>query len=201
MKRESVLQKLQEVTDGDYSKAIDYIMDENGKDVNTAKSSAKSKDERIAALEAELKTLQEEKDKAEQATMSKEELLQKQLDAVAKKQAELDTKTNRVGAAARLQEQGIIGEQAEKILDRIVSADAKATDDTVTAFLDAFAAQKTAVEAATKKLLLGETPTPQGNAGSTVGVTKEQFAQMGYSERVKLATESPELYQQLTKGE
>ncbi len=132
MKRETVLQKLQEVKDGDYSKAIDYIMDENGKDVNSAKSPIKAKDDRIAELEAAVKALQDEKEKAEQATMSKEELLQKQLDAVAKKQAELDVKTNRVAAAARLQEQGITGEQADRILDRIVTPDAQATEGTVT---------------------------------------------------------------------
>ncbi|MBO7673623.1 MAG: DUF4355 domain-containing protein [Atopobiaceae bacterium] len=199
MKRETVLQKLQEVQDGDYAKVLDFIMDENGKDVNTAKSPLKAKDEKIAALEAELKALQDEKEKAEQATLSKEELLQRQLDAVAKKQAELDTKTNRVGAAARLQEQGITGEQAEKILNRIVSADATATNDTVTAFLEAFAAQKAAVEAATKKSLLGSTPTPQGNAGSTPAMTREQFAGMTYQERAELYKSQPELYAQLTK--
>ena len=37
MKRETVLQKLQEVQDGDYAKVLDFIMEENGKDVNTGK--------------------------------------------------------------------------------------------------------------------------------------------------------------------
>lgn len=201
MKRESVLQKLQEVKDGDFSKALDFIMDENGRDVNTAKSPLKSLQEENERLKADLKALQDEKEKAEQASMSKEELLQKQLDAVAKKQAELDTKTNRVTAAAKLQENGIIGEQADKILDRVVTADPKATEETVTAFIEAFAAQKTAVEAATKKALLGSTPSPQGNASATTGVTREQLNAMSYTERVKFATESPDLYQKLTKGE
>ena len=200
MKREQVLQKLQDVKDGDYSKAIDFIMDENGKDVNNAKSPLKSLQEENERLKTDLKALQDEKEKAEQASMSKEELLQKQLDAVAKKQAELDTKTNRVGAAARLQEQGIIGEQADKILDRIVTADPAATDATVSAFLEAFTAQKAAVEAATKKALLGSTPSPQGNASATPGITKEKFDAMGYQERSKLYRESPDLYRQMTEG-
>ena len=36
-----------------------------------------------------------------------------------------------------------------------------------------------------------------GNGGSSTTVTKEQFAKMGYSERVKLFEEQPELYKEL----
>ena len=35
-------------------------------------------------------------------------------------------------------------------------------------------------------------------APTTPAVTKEQFAKMGYAERLKLKTETPELYKQIT---
>lgn len=45
--------------------------------------------------------------------------------------------------------------------------------------------------------LKGRQPQPPNNNQQT-GITKEQFNQLGYSERVKLYNENPDLYKQLT---
>ena len=45
---------------------------------------------------------------------------------------------------------------------------------------------------------LRNAPRPGAGAGEKT-VTKEQFDKMGYSERVKLYEEQPELYKELTK--
>lgn len=199
MKREEVLQKLQEAKDGNFDAALDFIMDVNGKDVNNAKSPIKAKDDEIAKLKDALKSLKSEKEQAEQANMTAEQKLQRQMEELAKEKAALAKDRNRIAAAAKLQEQGITGEQADKILDRVVSDDSKATEDTVAAFLEVFATQKTTVEAATKKAMLNSTPAPSGNAGTQPGITKEKFDALSYSERVKLANEYPEVYAQMTK--
>lgn len=53
---------------------------------------------------------------------------------------------------------------------------------------------KQAVEAAVKERLKGGAPIKKAE---DTAVTKEQFAKMGYEERLKLKTESPELYRTL----
>ena len=70
-------------------------------------------------------------------------------------------------------------------------ADADTCNKSISAVEKAF---QEAVEAAVNERLKGGTPpkkAPQEN------VTKETYAKMGYTERLKLKTENPELYKQL----
>ena len=53
-----------------------------------------------------------------------------------------------------------------------------------------------AVQAAVEERLKGGKPPKKAPEGSSV--TKEQYSKMGYAERLKLKTENPELYRQLT---
>lgn len=55
---------------------------------------------------------------------------------------------------------------------------------------------RTAVEAAVKEKIKGSEPPKKPEGNNTV--TKEQYAKMGYSERLKLKNENPELYRELT---
>lgn len=71
--------------------------------------------------------------------------------------------------------------------------DAESCNKSIAAVEKAFQA---AVQAAVEEKLKGGEPqkkAPQGNA-----VTKDEFSKMGYAERLKLKTEQPELYRQLT---
>lgn len=52
----------------------------------------------------------------------------------------------------------------------------------------------------TKSELLKETPTPPGGSGKQPEITPAQFAEMGYSERVQLNADNPELYKTLIGG-
>lgn len=66
---------------------------------------------------------------------------------------------------------------------------------------DFVSALKTFLDAHDKALLadqLRSTPRP-GNGGAQQTITKEQFDNMGYSERVKIFEEQPELYKELMK--
>lgn len=65
-----------------------------------------------------------------------------------------------------------------------------------------FANQKKHLEAVEKKIrqdILKDTPKPDGgNTGTTI--TKEQFDAMGYTERLKVFNENPEIYKEYTGG-
>lgn len=65
-------------------------------------------------------------------------------------------------------------------------------------FMDALKAFITAHDKALQADALRSTPRP-GNGGTAPAITKEEFAKMNYSERVKLFNENPDLYQELNK--
>ena len=58
------------------------------------------------------------------------------------------------------------------------------------------ATREATLEETIKQKLLSSNPTPPP-VNNTGTITKEQFSSMGYMERVKLANENPELYNQL----
>lgn len=78
-------------------------------------------------------------------------------------------------------------------------------EDTASAMTDGnmekvFANQKAFQEAHDKAVLAGAvktTPTPPAGSSGNATVTAEQFAKMGYSERVELRKTQPELYETL----
>ena len=71
--------------------------------------------------------------------------------------------------------------------------DADSCKQSITAVEKAF---KEAVQAAVEEKLKGGKPPKKAPDGSEI--TKEQYSKMGYAERLKLKTEHPELYKQLT---
>ena len=62
-----------------------------------------------------------------------------------------------------------------------------------------FKKQKEIRDADIKKKLLEGTPKPEDGGNGDSGVTKEQFAKMGYKERVEFAEKNPTLYAKYTK--
>lgn len=65
-----------------------------------------------------------------------------------------------------------------------------------------FAAQKKYIEAREKAIkgeLIKDTPTPAVGVGGK-SITKEQFDAMGYTDRLKMFDEQPELYKEFTGG-
>ena len=65
-----------------------------------------------------------------------------------------------------------------------------------------FANQKKHLEAVEKKIrqdILKDTPKPDGGNTNTT-ITKEQFDAMGYTERLKVFNENPEIYKEYTGG-
>lgn len=87
--------------------------------------------------------------------------------------------------------------------------DEKLAEETATALVEGnmevvFANQGKHQEALAKAIkgeVLAGTPRPQGGNQGAPAVSQEQFNAMGYTDRVKLKRENPELYQILNKGE
>jgi len=48
--------------------------------------------------------------------------------------------------------------------------------------------------------VLKDTPKPKAGSGTKPEITKEQFDEMGYTERLKLFNDNPELYKEFTGG-
>lgn len=66
-----------------------------------------------------------------------------------------------------------------------------------------FAAQKKHQESLEKKIradVLKDTPKPKAGSGTKSEITKEQFDEMGYTERLKVFNDNPELYKELIGG-
>ena len=85
----------------------------------------------------------------------------------------------------------------EKLANETAAAMAEGKTETV------FANQKKFLEAqkqAFVKQTLEGTPRPPAGNPDGASITKEQFNEMGYSERLKLCNEQPTLYKQLTGG-
>lgn len=78
------------------------------------------------------------------------------------------------------------------LADVLTYTDADSCNKSIAALEKAFNA---AVQAAVEDKLKGDKP-PKGAPQSDT-VTKEQFAKMGYADRLKLKTDNPELYKQL----
>lgn len=84
----------------------------------------------------------------------------------------------------------------EKLAKATAEAMAKGDTDTVFANQKAFVASR---EKEIRAEILKATPAPAAGA-SAQSVTKEEFANMGYKERVDLYNENPDLYNELNGG-
>ena len=201
MKRETVLEKLNGVQDGDYGQFLDWLMGENGSDINRAKGSIEAVKDELSSTKAQLEALRKEKEEAEKAGLTKEQLLERQIKEYEAKKAELDMAQNRITAKSKLTEAGFTGDEAEKRLDRFVTADAEATEASLEVLLSVFESRRESIKADTKKSLIDGTPRPKQGTAPNKGVSKEQFAGMTYFERAALYEENPELYKQLVTEE
>ena len=120
----------------------------------------------------------------------KEEEIRKREEELEKRLKELERKELKADAIGVLNEK----ELPTSFVDFLLADDAESTLANINAFKEAF---DNAVAEKVKEALAGKPP--KKNPTHTVGITKEQFEKMGYSERIKLYNENPELYEQLSK--
>ncbi|MTH28279.1 DUF4355 domain-containing protein [Veillonella parvula] len=154
----------------------------------------KGKAKRAAEREYQAKMDEAEKLRKMNAEQKAEYEAKKQADYI----AELEAKINRSGlekeASKMLSEAGIVA--TDDILAFVVKDDAESTQETINSFTSLV---NDLADKKVSEMLKGKTPkkVEQSTAG---GVTKEQFARMGYKSRNDLLQSDPELYAKLVNG-
>ena len=154
------------------------------KAIDTALTNAQEKwnaltDDKLSEAEKLAKMTQGERDKYNQQKMEKE---------LAEKEAAITKRELMAEAKITLAEKKLPVGLAE-VLNY---TDADSCNKSIDAVEKAFQA---AVEAAVQDRLKGGTPPGRAPEGT---VTKEEYSKMGYAERLKLKTENPELFKQLS---
>lgn len=188
MKRDEIKALIPGITD----EQLNTLMDANGADVNAARSTAQAA---AAGLQEQLEKLQGELTAANakaKESMTQEERLQAMMAEAEKAQREFAVKSNRLDAMGIFQSAGLTAEQAEPLLDFVVSGDSERTAAASNAVAAMLASQREAAVEKAKAELLRDNPKPSGAPGAE-GLTKEAFDKMTYSEQAKALAESPSL--------
>lgn len=94
---------------------IESVMTQNGKDIQNEKAKASSKDDELNALRESARELEELK----KQNMSEIELANSERDKALKAMKELDDKVKRMELKSSFAENGITGEDADKLLESI----------------------------------------------------------------------------------
>lgn len=142
-----------------------------------------------------------EREYAERANMTAEELakkqFQEQLQSVAEKEREIAKKANLLEAKSMLADASVPKSHYDKFIGMLVSDNEDVTKANVQNFIDMFNATKTEIETKVKSEF---TKVPKPNIGGQGGeITKADFIKMGYAEKLKLKSENPELYKSFMK--
>lgn len=141
-----------------------------------------------------------EREFAEKAKLSAEELAKKELDekikGLSNKEVEINRKANLIEAKDMLSEAHIPKSQYDKIITMLVTDDAEQTKSNVQNFISMFSETKTEIETKIKSEFSSIKPPKQGEDKP---LTKEAFLKMSYSEKLKLKQSNIELYNSFIK--
>jgi len=169
---EELQRKIDSETDRKLEKALKTARAKWEKEFQEKLEQEKKEAERLAKLS--------EKERKEEELKKREEELERRL-------KELERKELKADAIGVLNEKGLPVE----FVDLLIAENAEKTLENINLFKEKFDA---AVAQKVKEALAG---TPPKKNPTPKTITKEQFSQMNYKERVKLYNENPELYKQL----
>lgn len=135
----------------------------------------------------------------ERAKLTAEELAQKeiqeQLDKINQREAEILKRSNSIDARDMFIGAEIPKDQYEKFMDLLVTDDTDKTIENVSNFIATFNTTKNEIESKLKKEF-SQVPPPTLGGGSD-GMTKEQFGELTYMERIELKSSNLDLYDKL----
>lgn len=135
------------------------------------------------------------------AKLTAEEIAQKEIEearnTLTAKEKEILKKENLIEAKEMLSGAEIPKSHYEKIITMLVSDDSDTTKANVQNFIDVFKETKTEIETKVKTEL-SKVPAPSQGKGE-LPKTKADFDKMSYLDKIKLKTESPELYKEFMK--
>jgi hypothetical protein len=136
----------------------------------------------------------------EEANMTADEKVKAETDKALKMQSDLAKELSKLKAKEIFVTAGLTEADFGAILDSVVSEDSKTTEETAKNFVKILSSQKAAVEKAVKEQVLKDTPKPPAGDDKNKELTAEQFDAMGYSDRLKLFNENPEVYNKFNGG-
>ena len=164
--------------------AFEYEADNS--DAERLKAAVSKANSEAAELKRQLKARMTEDEQKEAERLAAEAAIKAELDALRKEKTISDSKAKFLGLG-----------YDEKLAAETAKALADGDMDKV------FANQQIHIDnvkkAAAASALAGDPKPPAGSSGGAK-ITKEQFDAMGYSERLKLHNEQPELYKEFTGG-
>lgn len=196
MNRAEIKEKFPDITD----EQLQWLMDANGKAVNSAKATLSEQLKAEQEKSKELATKVDEFTAQKQSQMTKEEQLEEAIRQMQAKQAETQRGYNRMVAAKEFAGLNLSDDQLESVLGIVVSDDEAKTSEVAKGLAAIFNAQREDAVSASKKAAQTKSPKPQGGSGSAEKtVTKEQFDRMSYAERNALFSEAPDIYEQLNE--
>ena len=190
----------------------------NVSEVNSTPEADDSPD--IGALQAELETLKQkaqlaekkrleaekviesekrERKRLERAQMSDAEQAAERDKELVEKARQYDIKMNSVDAEKIFVGAGLGQKDYQELLESFVNEDAAKTTAVAQGIVNLLQAQTKAAAKAEREHVLNAQPAPPAGGGGSPEITKEQFDGMGYSERLKLHNEQPELFKQFTE--
>lgn len=190
MKREEVKQRIEGITD----EQLDWLMDENGKDVNREKSKLDSYKAKVDPELEDLRGMKADFDAAQQAGMTAEQAAEAAKKAAEEAKADYARKSNRLDAVQKFVDAGIGKDDYEGLLDSIVSEDAKATSKAADSIIAVVVAQREAAGKSVREELIDSTPKPQMGGKGAESMTRDQFRKLPLIEKQRIADEQPDLY-------
>lgn len=192
MKREEIQSHIEGITD----EQLDWLMGQNGADVNNVRKQLDASNAANETLKGQLSDAQAELDQAKQANMTAEERFQAQIDAATKAQHDFAVKSSRLDARSVLVDAGIPGDSMDPILDLVADGDSEKSVERAKSIAALIQGERDKAAAEAEKKLVGSTPKPEGK-GAKGAMTKAEFDALDWNEQIKLIHEDPNLLPKL----
>ena len=193
MKREEVRGIIEGITDDQ----LDAIMKLSGNAINAEKSKVTDLKKLLDEANDKIKSLSEEAEAKQKESMSLEDRIKAMEDSYAAKEKALMIEKNTLAAEKILTAAGLADSDYSALIGSIVTDNIDSTTTNAEAIAKLVSAQRESAVTAAKTEWLSNTPTPGGNSSNPTAITKDEFANMSYQERVKLFNESPEVYKEM----
>ena len=168
-------------------------------ELETLKQKAQLAEKKRLEAEKVIESEKRERKRLERAQMSDAEQAAERDKELVEKARQYDIKMNSVDAEKIFVGAGLGQNEYKDLLESFVSEDASKTTAVAQGIVNLLQAQTKAAAKAEREHVLNAQPAPPAGGGGSTEITKEQFDAMGYSDRLKLHNEQPELFKQFTE--
>ena len=168
-------------------------------ELETLKQKAQLAEKKRLEAEKVIESEKRERKRLERAQMSDAEQAAERDKELVEKARQYDIKMNSVDAEKIFVGAGLGQKDYQELLESFVNEDAAKTTAVAQGIVNLLQAQTKAAAKAEREHVLNAQPAPPAGGGGSPEITKEQFDGMGYSERLKVFNEQPELFKEFTE--